>query len=319
MTDMIIKKEDGAELEWLRGYMEEKKLSVAQLARELKYSETVTRRVLNGNYSADMEAFLGQVRDLRATVTARSITGEEVGFIPTQVAHEVMMAAQAARVDRRVIIVRGVSQIGKTTALRQFAAENAASTIMVRMPTNPSSFKLGGRLCAAAGVNTPTSDEDAMTQLCKRLNQNSLLIVDEFHQALYSGVRGVRGAVEWLRELVDEVGCGLLISMTQLPDVDLSSNRIKGMLVQFNQRGQTVRLAEMPSKKDVRMIAGHYGLTGEPGKDIWAVISKLGRENAFGKLIYRFKLAARSAALSGEKLTWDYFVAEHLRLNELEQ
>lgn len=157
-----------------------------------------------------------------------------------------------------------------------------------------------------------------MNTLVKRINSNMLVVVDEFHQAFYAGVRGVRGAVEWLRELKDETDCGLLICLTELPDVDMSSNRIKGMLVQLNQRGQSVRLADMPSKRDIRLIAEQYGLS-EPPDDVWSIITKLGREHAFGKLLYRFKLALRSATISGAPLTWDYFLSEHLRLIELEK
>lgn len=317
-TENILSKQEGSEIDWLRGYRDENKLSVAQLAKQIGYSTTVTGRVLNGNYSADMVAFCKAVADFRATVQARALTGREVGFVHTQVALDVIAAANAARVDRKVIMVRGVSQIGKTTAIKEYAAANSTSVVLVRMPTNPTARKLGSRLCAAVGCSNPRSDEDAMQALTKKITDSTLIIVDEFHQAFYAGVQGVRGAVEWLRELKDETDCGLLISLTELPDVDLSSNRIKGMLVQLHQRGQTVSLAATPSKKDIRLIAEHYGLS-EPPNDVWAIITKLGRENAFGKLMYRFKLAQRSAYLSGQELTWDYFIAEHLRLNELEQ
>ncbi|MFI3243055.1 MAG: AAA family ATPase [Akkermansia sp.] len=317
-TENILTQEEGGEIEWLRGYRNSSKISVTELAKNIGYSATVTRRALNGNYTADMQSFCAKVREFRATIQARALTGQEVGFVHTQVALDVIAAANAARVDKKVIMVRGVSQIGKSTAIKEYAEANSASVVLVRMPTNPTACKLGSRLCAAVGCSNPRGDEDAMQALKKRITPNMLVIVDEFHQAFYAGVRGVRGAVEWLRELKDETDCGLLLALTELPDVDLSGSRVKGMLEQLNQRGQTVRLASTPSKKDVRLIAEHYGL-GEPSNDVWAIITKLGRENAFGKLMYRFKLAQRSAKANECTLTWDYFIAEHLRLNNLEQ
>ena len=304
---------------WLREeYLPRAGGNMSRASRELGMSHKVLNALLAGNYSGDTDRQLAKLEEQRQRLSAqiRGAEGIDLEYVPTQLMGRVWSVCDAAKVAHLCNFIAGKSQIGKSTAVEAYRQRYPETTILMRMPTDPTIFSLLRELATAAGLPRPRSTADAMETLREHLSPRHLIIADEVHLAL-SRRQGL-DALDVLRELYDRCRCGLVLIVTDIGARQIVNGPHAERLGQFEKRGEWELLPEAPSARDVAAIWEAYGLP-QPDAETQRTIGALARQSCFGQYVHRLKLAACTAQQQGHSLTWDDFIASATRMGRRPQ
>lgn len=199
-----------------------------------------------------------------------------------------------------------MTQRGKTTAIREYAAAKGA-TVLVRCPVSPSPGKMIRRMAQALG-NTGTGNMDMyMDYLYRTITPQHLIVVDEIHQVILQERKlGIR-TVETLREIADECNCGMLLIGTKVWCDALNKDMSwKGVLEQIVKRGMTVALKDTLPLRDLKQLWQHYGLP-EPGADIIGYVKAVANDVGLGRYTKLLSIGYTLASKAGEPYGWHHF------------
>jgi hypothetical protein len=124
--------------------------------------------------------------------------------------------ARIARESRTPVFLFGPSQVGKSWGLIHDAeSHDDGRTIYVRCSSISGLHGLMNAIGKCIGVS-PAGNKDAMKQsMIAAFQSDMLLILDEFHELLYVYRReSFFACAEFVRELYDRVGMGIVLSLT---------------------------------------------------------------------------------------------------------
>ena len=175
-------------------------------------------------------------------------------------------------------------------------------------------------LATAIGVS-PNDKRDALLARIKNaVRGNMLLILDELHELnLTSKSYTYFQALEVLREIYDETGCGMVLCGTEMFETSVMRER-NGVLEQLYRRGvHKIKLPPYPTRADVAAIIKSSGLefpersmtiqvkrvTEQP----YEILRVLAREDGLKSITERIRYARK---LGKGVVSWESFVAAHL-------
>ena len=203
---------------WAYSYAREKGLSYTGVSGVLGVSGTAFWHLIRGDYSAKYDSMLEKLAKAKKLIEERS-KGLSLGFVKTWTAEKIFEVCSAALYDGMPAFVYGSSQTGKTTALLEFQRTlNHGTTKYVRMGVRWSKRRVVRELARVCGCFCETAHScDLEERIYATLNNRMLLIVDEFHLALETTTDlAAKEVVEFIREVYDRTGCGLVICGTKV-------------------------------------------------------------------------------------------------------
>lgn len=264
---------------WFSQYYHTHNLGKDKLATLLKKSngmdyysvDSITQLLGGGRIrrGENIEPMLDAIRTLRKLEDARA---EQVssGFIETRLFQEIEKRSLKALRRQRIMYIFGDSQIGKTMCLKEVQRRhNHGQTIYVEVPSTGalSAFlKELGRI-----LNIPVSAKTGIADsIIKTFDNRMLLIVDEAHRALISRKNSGGSAVmNFLRELYNKAGCGIVISMTNEGRDELLHGSHKKTYEQiWRRRIAPLQLPNVMPDDDLALFAAAYGLPTATEKPI---------------------------------------------------
>ena len=137
-------------------------------------------------------------------------------------------------------------------------------------------------------------------------------LIDELHELVMSAGKGTAMKVaEWIREIWDSSGCGMVLCGTRSLEDDLINDpKMKGWLVQLDQRCQ--RIVNLPgrlSMEDIELAAREYGITGSPAC-VESLLSKIRMNRLTSCLALTASwCAGNNKSRQRHPLTWESFRA----------
>ena len=302
--------EDGEEIFWLYSYAQEYHLREKDLAEKVGLDATTLYRVFRGSYGAASWAnVVKAIKDFKA-VEIEEMKKKAIGIIDTEVKKTVFAACQAALNDGMPAFIYGASQIGKTTALVEFARlNNHGRTVYLRMGSGWTRPRLVRELAVKFGNGIKATRtwalEDAIFGSLTRYN---LLIIDEFHLALETTTEAAAKAImEFIREVYDRTGCGLVMASTKVGLEGLEGGKNRLLFDQLRRRGVVrVVLPDAPPVRDINLISRTFELPVPTGEAL-ADIKRLIKTRGLGVFI-RYLQTAYALAKKGKKpLDWDIY------------
>lgn len=183
-------------------------------------------------------------------------------FILTPTAERVFRSCRLAQESKSVAFLWGRSHIGKTWALEKFASDNNhGRTIYVRMKAASGLGGMVRRINERCGNSDKCNTADAVDRIKGALSPEMLLILDETHLLQYTyRLSSFFACMEVIREIHDEVGCGMVLCGTQLLLQKMHAGG-HGEMEQLMRRGvHKVQLPEMPTRGDLTAILDHHGI-----------------------------------------------------------
>ena len=297
----------------LHKYGQTQGLSDAALAREINVSSGTISTLFNCTYGAEnWSNMIAEIEEFLKVEDARS-SYLKLGFVLTQTAKAIFTACDGARLDGMPAFVYGSSQIGKTTALTAYQSEHGRGhTKYLRLGARWTKARLVRELALACGLKNSRGMRswEVEEKILQTLTRNDLLIIDEFHMAMETVCDATsRELVEYIREVFDRSGCGLVLASTKVGKDDFEQGKNSKLFDQMRRRGVIeLVLPDWPTVKDINLIAKHFGLELPKG-DLLALIKQLLKTRGLGVFV-KYLQKAHALASSGKAahdMTWDDF------------
>lgn len=312
-----------ATLAWLLQEAKQNKWTLTRAADEVGTSATTLSRILGGSYKGNTEGIVRQVAAFREKAEARK-TVAAVPFVETEMARKIWAAIDYAQTYGEIVSIIGNSQWGKTTAAEEYKRRKAAAgdeaVLLVRMPLNPTPFKVATMLLRELGL-APRSTVAGCVELLKAtLSGRHIVMVDEVHQAATGTKRGSGlQCIELLRELYDVTHCALVLIGTNVWGRILDGKLFRewaAVLGQTVLRGINVTLPPRLGYTDEQAVWRSFGLP-DPDDATYKVVREITGTYGLGRYVKRLRAAATAATRSGVAFEWAHVLAVHEQLEQL--
>jgi hypothetical protein len=290
-------------IKWLAGYCVAKNISHREVAGQIRkkdgepYSADSLYQMFTGR--RDPEQLLPMVE---AIETFRKLKEEntvrlESDYVEHAFARRISEYCEKARRRRKIGLIYGESQIGKTTTLLVHKERyNHGETVYVRMPTKASLAGLMVELALVLNVSTQLKGVQMRRTILGCFDERMLLIVDEAHD-------GSIAALNFCREIHDRRHCGVIFSGTNVLRQTLTTGPDARNFRQLVLRGMPPLV--LPSRLGARELgefARAYDLGPAPTDDVTTrltVIDDDGRERVQSVTIAPSELQEQVLARDG--------------------
>lgn len=294
---------------WLLAHARERGLgSYGELGGIIGYDGTVISRILRGSYAASPQTFVEKVRSFRAIHTQRLSYGEEPFVEALSVVTTLRARCDITRSAQMMSMVWGRNQTGKTSALKHIAA-SVPDTVYWKIPAGGAVNASIRALARACGISARKSADEAWGRILRRFTPQSLLIVDEFHQALIGRTLKLV-LIEKVREIHDDCKCGVLLCGTDVLKDRFEKEDLREFLGQIANRGVVKQFIPVsPTAGDIAKLVHAYGFPpARRGCAGAAKAAEIARAHGIAKLTDYCKMARRLAASAGQPLSWEHFL-----------
>ncbi|MEG2614006.1 MAG: AAA family ATPase [Alistipes sp.] len=307
----ILTSDDRSQISWLIGEMRRTGLSMSDIGRRIGYDASTISKVFSATYKGSWENVILSIKKYRHLTSERAKMSSAT-FIETTIWEKIRQTCDIALINQMPATIIGVSQIGKTSALLEYQRRSEYVVRYMRMPAAPSFRAVLESIADATGVTTRERSEVLRRRIAHALDSRTLLIIDELHQlAISSGPNTAMKVMEYIRELLDVTGCGLVVCGTKSLQDDLICGPLKNWLDQFDQRciKRLILPNELPAD-DIALIAHAYGLP-PPEASVYETVRHL-RMNRLVKILM---LSANLARNREEPISWDHFSTSYELIN----
>ena len=287
--------------------------SLGKLAQITGISTTVLSRVFRGIYPTDSQAIIAKLRKARENFADAA---ENPDFIETSLARRMFTLFDKTRALRNVSILWGEMGIGKTACINEYQRQNNhGRTLAVRFPAGASFAFFVAHVARVCGVATRSQSQFQQREKIYQVLAagQRLLIIDELHQAfLTTRTDTAVKCCEFLREISDVAGCGLVLVGTELLKKEIFTGLHKEALRQLVDRGTVqVPLPNKATRKDYAAFLNFYGLAfpTEADGDALQIMEDIIKSSGLRKLTMHLRDGAAYASRRQEPYAWNHFVA----------
>jgi len=316
-TGDIVEK-DKALIWWFYGHVRDHKMSLADAGKCIDRDATTIHRLFNGRYGAKYDNLVQEITRYKKLSDERE-KRKDIGYIETTTWRKISAVCRGALYDSMPAYIYGPSQIGKTAALLEYQRRNNhGQTRYVRMPAAPSLPLAISYFAEACFISPRHKESDLRRRIMDALDDKTLLIVDEFHQALVNTTElGARKIIEFVREVYDRTGCGVVICGTKVLRKELESGRQSLVWEQFRRRGMVeLQLPDTPPKADIIKVSSVFGLP-EPDAETLDTIKDMLQTSGFGKYIKYLQYAHGLSRTEQKPLSWEHFSKAYRSIQSL--
>jgi DNA transposition AAA+ family ATPase len=305
---------------WFYAHSRTQGFDLKEAARQIGKDTTTLYRVWTGKYGASLDNICQDLARYRKLAEERS-TRVKLDFVETSTWRIIDKVCNAALVTQTVAFVWGDSQQGKTTAVEEYARRNNhGQTKLVRMPASAGVQLFMKELAKVCFVSPDSCFEKLRDRVLNAIDDKTLVIVDELHQAFTSYQHGSAiKVIEVIREIYDRTHCGMVLVGTNVLRDELTRGKLSLILEQFRRRGTIkVQLPANPTRSDLDKIARKFGLQPAEGMAL-EVVKDMIHTSGLGMYIKFLQSAAMMASREKKPVSWDHFVQAHDIIARLSQ
>ncbi|MGY3873459.1 AAA family ATPase [Aeromonas dhakensis] len=290
----------------VKALLEQSIVTQAQIAKEIGVSGSTVNQLLNGNYKADPTAMLQKLANWLTAREQRADAPRDPGFVMTETARQINADMGYALTTQSIVIIHGISGVGKTTALREFQRKHNNVWVITTSPSRATMTECMYELAMELNMeNAPRLRGPLARALRRRLrNTKGLIVVDEADHL-------DRATLEELRILVEEVEIGLVLVGNSRVYTQLTGGPRSEDFARLFSRIAKKRSLTKAKKADVMAFASAWNITGEAELNLLVRISE--RPGALRLVSKNLKLAVMYSG--GEPLTEQILMHAY---NELE-
>ena len=322
--DQGLTPEDRALILYLHDHALEAKVSINALAAVLKqpgsarsYSPDSIYQAMTGRREpSSLKNFLRSIAEFKKLNEERK-TITRAPFIETNLTKKIFSICDTARTMGTVQFIIGESHIGKTTALQEYTRQNNhGRTIFLRIPAGGGLSSTVYRLCQQLKLPNSGTMFACRERIIDYFSDDMVLIIDEAHQVATGDKRSVV-TLEFLREIHDISGCGMVISSTPVWENAEKNPALGGIIRQLTNRHLiTAKMPKKPTKANLANFAKAFGL--KPATDeAFDLQSHVIETSSLGRWLKILQGASRIAYKAKTETTWDHVLECHATLNKL--
>lgn len=230
----------------LKQHIEDNGLSQKQAGSQLGVSPTVVNLYLKGAYTGDVAGIDKKVAELVAR-HAQKAKDLPTDFIATPTAKRILETCSLAHAMADIQIVIGEAGLGKTMALKEYAAQKDG-VVMIEVDPTFGAKVLLTELCNTLGLTLARNNHAMMTVIVDKLKGSGrLLIVDEAELLTHK-------PLEILRRLHDKAGIGIVLA--GMPRLRANLRGARGEYKQLYSRvGLALDIKTRLPERDIAMLA----------------------------------------------------------------
>jgi len=314
--------EQRSALRWLHNYAISNNFGCEDLGAMLKqengraYSGDSVYQTLTGRRMKDgasIEPFCAAIERLQTIEESRKGT-ERASFIETTLTKRIWKLCRSALTYRRIAFIYADSQVGKTTALEEYARQhNHGETVYVRMPARGAYGEFVRHLAKALRIRTTLSTWQQKERIFDGIDNRMLLIVDQCHECFRTKNSGsTAAALLFVMEVFDRCKCGVVLVGTGDFERGMNDKAHAQEMKQIIRRGfpKPLRLPSKPSAENLDEFAKFYGLPPAHG-DALNLQSDIIRDHDLGVWLTTLQAGSRAATKKKEKMTWRHVLLAH--------
>ncbi|SLM63984.1 MULTISPECIES: AAA family ATPase [Dickeya] len=208
--------------------IERKGLTQSQVARAIGKSVAVINQYLQGKYNGDVDGVNKIVSEFIERVREKDkLQRIEASFVSTSTSKKALEIIRLAHVDAEINVIYGEAGLGKTMALKHYAAANSTALLIEADPSYTARVLLE-EICSRLNLSTRGNMHE-LFELCvnKLRDSGYLLMIDE-------GELLPHRALEVLRRIHDKSGIGIVLA--GMPRLILNLKGKRGEFVQLYSR-----------------------------------------------------------------------------------
>ncbi len=228
--------------------MERKGLTQSQVARAIGKSPAVINQYLQGKYNGDVDGVNQVVTDFIERMREKDkLKRIEAHFVSTSTSRKALEIIRLAHVDAEINVIYGEAGLGKTMALKAYAADNSTALLIEADPSYTARVLLE-EICSRLNLSTRGNMHE-LFELCvnKLRDSGYLLMIDE-------GELLPHRALEVLRRIHDKSGIGIVLA--GMPRLILNLKGKRGEFVQLYSRvGFALNIGNALPQDDTDVIA----------------------------------------------------------------
>jgi hypothetical protein len=273
----------------LLAYAREEGIGVSKLADRTRISQTTISQCFSGTYNGDFQATAERIVAFFRSEADKAEFGHIHDFVELNMSEYLSLVFRKTRQIRRIQVIEGPEQIGKTRAARQFAeANNHGRTCYVSVSggTNNGVNEFIRRVAEALDLPRSLKMHDTKARIRERLQPADLLLIDESHIIWSWGTAAICGVLDYIRtDLFDNGSRGICILSTNCSFFDrLSWIKKTGHynVGQFigRMRAEAIRLDPADiGDEDIRLLAERYY---KPGKRVVDTLTEIAQKPQLG-------------------------------------
>lgn len=293
---------------WFFCHSRESHWRLKDAADAIGRDKTTVHRLFNGNYGAAYSNLVDEIKRYKTIADERS-KRRRIGFIETSTFNKIDAICRNALYDSMPAFITGMSQIGKTECLKEHARRNNhGQTKYIRMPAAPTFPFFTKMVAEACFISTRLNADSTRRRVLDAIDDRTLIIVDELHECFVTATDlCARKIIEYLREIYDRTGCGIVICGTNVVRTEFETGRQKMVYDQFRRRGMLeLVLPDTPPKSDIVKIAAAFELPA-PDAKVLDTIKLMLQESGIGKYFKFLQYAHGISVNRKEKLSWQHF------------
>lgn len=275
-------------------------------------SPSTISRLFACNYGASVASLCERIERYKRTLEERG-SANDMAWVETSVAKKVEAVCRAAWLSQSVAFIWGEPQTGKTYALQHYQlTHNHGQTKFIRIPASATIQLAAGEIARACAVSGDGEWSLIRQRIIKAIDSSNLIIVDEAHQLFVTAAtRQAQKVLEFLREIHDRTGCGLVLCMTNMGRDCIETSNLAPVFKQLSRRGVVkLQLPDTAPLRDFLAIAEASGL-GTPEGQALETVKHIRVAGGIGVYCKYLQMARRLADNKEEALTWEHFQAAY--------
>ncbi len=304
---------------WFYEVCREDDIGMREAAKLLGYDVTVLSRFYRNKYEGSLKSVAAAIARYRERREARRSIQEET-FVETSVSRDIWRICERASEYKKMALITGPTQIGKTSALEEFKRlHNHGTTKYVRLPSCAGVQLVAKEFASACRLSTKNPFEKLRHKILRAVDRSHCLIVDEVEQVFESYQKGSRMRIlNFIREIYDRTHCGMVLCAAPSFLDEIESGNIKEMLAKLGHR--CVFRLELPAPEklplvDITAFAKAYKLPAPPAEE-QDFIRTILQVSGVGMFVVYLRAAGQLAINEKTQLTWAIFRRAHDIMNK---
>lgn len=174
-------------------------------------SSSIISQLRSGKYNGDVEKQFERLYTYFDTKSKAADKYSEVEYAPTTISEVVYNTLENVKIKGGFAFVTGDAGIGKTKALRKFAADNEMNSVMITInPCTKSTKAVLKLLALEMGVTISQSRDDLWMSIAAKLHDGMVIAVDEAQLLTYGSIETLRSFADFFGERGQTLGVALV-------------------------------------------------------------------------------------------------------------
>ena len=316
--------EHKASLRWLDEFARKHNFSRREMAEKLlkpngqSYGDAAIYNYLTGRSGGALDNFVASVVAFKKQIEASAIPANVFPFVETSLSKSIADYASLVWQRRRIGLMLGDSQSGKTRNLKEFVARQPhGQASYIQMPTDGQLSYLVAFMCHERNISLKYNSTQQRLKLAESIDASMLLIFDEIEECASRARSGghrtaIRShTIDFIRWLRDTRGCAILL--VGAPEaMDMLNDQNYSAFVRTLRRGMPPYwLKAKPTTGDLNKFADAAKLPLATGAALnlqTTIINRYG----LGFWIEVYLQGGKDIAdASRQRLTWDHVLDAH--------